>query len=123
VSTWPFIIVGELDDIVPGRVLVENGELCATVLLALTPIGNTGCDTGTDADVDKPSGPTWNDGWIPGAVVAVKGAAAFWIGNSGWCDARPTDAEGTGRVGGGNQGWGRALIGQLGGGIPIWAAL
>jgi len=35
------------------------------VLLALTPIGNKGHDTGIDADADIPGGPTWNDGWIP----------------------------------------------------------
>jgi len=52
------VAVGELVDMVPGRVLAENGELCATALLALTPIGYKGCDNGTDADVDKPGGPT-----------------------------------------------------------------
>lgn len=121
-STWPFNIVGELDDMVPGRVLTENGEL-ATALLALTPIGNKGWDTGTGVDVDRPGGPTWNGCWIPGAVVDVTGAATFWIGNSGWGCAKEAGTGGTGTAGGGYQGWGRPATGQVGGWIPIWAGL
>lgn len=120
-STWPFNIVGELDEMVPGRVLAENGEL-APALLVLTPTGNKGWDTGIGMEVDMPGWPPWNGCWIPGAVVVVTGAATFWTGNSGWCGAKAAGTGGTGKAGG-YQGWGRPAASQVGGWIPIWAGL